>query len=246
MSTVWRNLELIEETYEQIFLKTHRIQANRVCLGDLTGVDFRGEKHPVNCPCEKRAAKERLDKERLERRRLEEEEKKRQQELTIKRLEKQKKLDQQIESKKKEFYKKMNGSESSRNQSQVDSRSKYDVLKAKTSKIIDHFPDLRSGRSSLVIIDGELKSLTSEFIEQDGMLIQEQSICSLDLAEVDLDDDAKEKEIKTEVAEEIPEEPEDTGDVAEDDNNEPISTTNIVQKKPEKSFERFLDIMEIF
>ena len=42
MSTVWRNLELLEETYEQIFLKTHRIQANRVCLGDLTGEDFQG------------------------------------------------------------------------------------------------------------------------------------------------------------------------------------------------------------
>ena len=66
MSTVWRNLELLEETYEQIFLKTHRIQANRVCLGDLTGVDFLGEKHPVNCPCEKKAEKDRLDRERLE------------------------------------------------------------------------------------------------------------------------------------------------------------------------------------
>ena len=73
MGQVWRNLETLEETYEQIFLKTHRIQANRVCLGDLTGVDFGGEKHPDNCPCEKRATKERLDKERMERRKAEEE-----------------------------------------------------------------------------------------------------------------------------------------------------------------------------
>ena len=29
--------KLKEENYEKIFLKTHRIQANRVCLGTLTG-----------------------------------------------------------------------------------------------------------------------------------------------------------------------------------------------------------------
>ena len=171
MSTVWRNLELLEETYEQIFLKTHRIQANRVCLGDLTGVDFRGEKHPVNCPCEKRAAKERLDKERLERRRREEEEARRRKEQEERRKEKQKRLDQQLEMKKKQFYRKMNGSEASaRLKSEASERSRLDILKEKTSKIIEHFPELRSGRSSLVVIDGELKSLTSEFIEQVGSL----------------------------------------------------------------------------
>ena len=37
MEQVWKNLELIENSYEQMFLKTHRIQANRICLGDLTG-----------------------------------------------------------------------------------------------------------------------------------------------------------------------------------------------------------------
>ena len=37
MSQVWKNLEYLESTYEQFFLKTHRIQSNRVCLGDLTG-----------------------------------------------------------------------------------------------------------------------------------------------------------------------------------------------------------------
>ena len=93
MDLVWKNLEFIEENYEKIFLKTHRIQANRVCLGDLTGkknsylcsspmfffiagVDFAGEKHPINCPCEKREEKERLDRERLQRRKTEEDEKK--------------------------------------------------------------------------------------------------------------------------------------------------------------------------
>ena len=170
MSQVWKNLETLEETYEQIFLKTHRIQANRVCLGDLTGVDFVGEKHPDNCPCEKRATKERLDKERMERRKAEEE-RKRQKEMQELRIEKQKKLDIQINQKKKQFYKKMNGSEASYKSSLHSSQSKavkpnVDQLKQRTSKIIEHFPDLRSGRSSLVIIDGELKSLTSEFIEQ--------------------------------------------------------------------------------
>ena len=170
MSTVWRNLELLEETYEQIFLKTHRIQANRVCLGDLTGVDFLGEKHPVNCPCEKRAEKDRLDRERFERRRREEEQARRQEELQQQeevRKEKQRRLDSQLEMKKKQFYRKMNGSETSaRIQSGSAQKSRLDILKEKTSRIIEHFPELRSGRSSLVIIDGELKSLTSEFIEQ--------------------------------------------------------------------------------
>ena len=170
MSTVWRNLELLEETYEQIFLKTHRIQANRVCLGDLTGVDFLGEKHPVNCPCEKRAEKDRLDRERFERRRREQEEMRRQEELQQQeeaRKERQRRLDQQLEMKKKQFYRKMNGSEASaRLKSGSAEKSRLDILKEKTSKIIEHFPELRSGRSSLVIIDGELKSLTSEFIEQ--------------------------------------------------------------------------------
>ena len=175
MSTVWRNLELLEETYEQIFLKTHRIQANRVCLGDLTGEDFQGEKHPVNCPCEKRAEKDRLDRERLERRKREEEAIRRQEELLKQeegRKEKQRRLDQQLEMKKKQFYRKMNGSEASaRIKSGSAEKSRLDVLKEKTSRIIEHFPELRSGRSSLVIIDGELKSLTSEFIEQVRRLI---------------------------------------------------------------------------
>ena len=43
---------------------------------------------------------------------------------------------------------------------------KNEELKRKASRVIDHFPELRSGRSSLVVIDGEMKSLTSEFIEQ--------------------------------------------------------------------------------
>ena len=47
-------------------------------------------------------------------------------------------------------------------------KKKIDDLKKKTSQVIDHFPELRSGRSSLVIIDGEMKSLTSDFIEQVG------------------------------------------------------------------------------
>ena len=33
MDHVWRNLEYIEETYEQMFLKTHRIQVWRINLG---------------------------------------------------------------------------------------------------------------------------------------------------------------------------------------------------------------------
>ena len=129
------------------------------------GVDFVGEKHPINCPCEKRAAKERLDRERVERRKKEELEKKKQAEEQEKRVEKQKKLNDQIAAKKKQFYKKMNGSDTA-SQGPSNQTSKFDSLKQKTSKIIEHFPDLRSGRSSLVIIDGELKSLTSEFIEQ--------------------------------------------------------------------------------
>ena len=48
----------------------------------------------------------------------------------------------------------------------VGMKKKIEDLKKKTSRVIDHFPELRSGRSSLVIIDGEMKSLTSEFIEQ--------------------------------------------------------------------------------
>ena len=175
MSQVWKNLEFIEENYEKIFLKTHRIQANRVCLGDLTGKDFFGEKHPTNCPCEKRAEKERLDRERSERRKIEEEERIRSQNMKEEqeiRIEKQNKLDQQIEMKKKQFYQKMNGSGSSHhsaqrsNSVQSNLKSKLHLLKQNTSTIKEHFPDLRSGRSSLVIIDGELKSLTSEFIEQ--------------------------------------------------------------------------------
>ena len=43
-----------------------------MCLGDLTGVDFPGEKHPKTCPCDIARQKERLDQERAERRREEE------------------------------------------------------------------------------------------------------------------------------------------------------------------------------
>ena len=82
-----------------------------LCL--FAGVDFAGEKHPINCPCEKREEKERLDRERLQRRKAEEEEKKLQAEQEENRVEQQKKRDQQIEMKKKQFYRKMNGSGSS-------------------------------------------------------------------------------------------------------------------------------------
>ena len=93
----------------------------------------------------------------MERRKAEEDEKKKQKEAQEIRVEKQKKLDSQIEQKKKQFYKKMNGSESQVSGLQQPSRasqtgiksSKLDILKEKTSKIIDHFPELRSGRSSL-------------------------------------------------------------------------------------------------
>ena len=73
-------------------------------------MDFAGEKHPVNCPCQKREEKERLDRERIERRKAEEEAKKLRAEQEERRLEQQKKVDQQIEMKKKQFYRKMNGS----------------------------------------------------------------------------------------------------------------------------------------
>ena len=79
----------------------------------LVGVDFAGEKHPVNCPCQKREEKERLDRERMDKRKAEEEEKKLRAEQEEKRLEQQRKVDQQIEMKKKQFYRKMNGSGSS-------------------------------------------------------------------------------------------------------------------------------------
>ena len=117
MDHVWRNLEYIEETYEQMFLKTHRIQvrkssegcfmlliqANRVCLGDLTGVDFPGEKHPKTCPCDIARQKEQLDQERAERRR--EEEKRREKEKEEEKREEQRKaVESKIEGKKRQFY----------------------------------------------------------------------------------------------------------------------------------------------
>ena len=123
MDMVWKNLEFIEENYEKIFLKTHRIQANRVCLGDLTGVDFAGEKHPVNCPCQKQKEKERLDKERQDQRKAEEEEKKALAEQE-RRMEEERKREQQIEMKKKQFYKKMNGSSRSQKTDAPDSLGK--------------------------------------------------------------------------------------------------------------------------
>ena len=184
-------------------------------------MDFTGEKHPENCPCQKQQEKERLDRERLDRRKAEEEEKKIQAEQEEKRLENQKRMDRQIEMKKRQHYRKMNGSGSGSSYKQggsefsgksastldpsgtdtcpeilnIDTKimSEYfcqsviipplppldnfilitgtkikaaEELKKRTSRVIDHFPELRSGRSSLVIIDGEMKSLTSEFIEQ--------------------------------------------------------------------------------
>ena len=92
---------------------------------------------------------ERLDKERMERRKAEEEEKKRQKEIQELRVVKQKKLDSQIEMKKKQFYKKMNGSESPGSRIPSGIKTSNIDIREKTSKIIEHFPDLRSGRSSL-------------------------------------------------------------------------------------------------
>ena len=94
------------------------IQANRVCLGDLTGVDFPGEKHPKACPCDIARQKERLDQvvgvalvvvqrlvdqERAERRR--EEEKRREKEKEEEKREEQRRtVESKIEGKKRQFY----------------------------------------------------------------------------------------------------------------------------------------------
>ena len=139
-------------------------------------------------------------------------------------------------------------------------------LKKRTSRVIDHFPELRSGRSSLVVIDGEMKSLTSEFIEQvdentkllgvlilvmdlqDGILIQEQSIRSLDLSELDLEMEKEKKEADEEEREESVE-----SEIKEESQAEAVDEKKKdVQKKPkvtianENTFDKFLDIMEVF
>ena len=78
-------------------------QANRVCLGDLTGVDFPGEKHPATCPCDIARQKERLDQERAERRR--EEERRREKEREEEKREEQRRaVESKIEGKKRQFY----------------------------------------------------------------------------------------------------------------------------------------------
>ena len=111
------------------------------------------------------------------------------------------------------------------------------------------------GRSSLVVIDGEMKSLTSDFIEQvgdsfemilrvvctffyqDGMLVEQQSIRSLDLSELDLEAAKEEKEDEDE---------EDDGEDEEDEGKESRSALRRRMMVDDNPYNRFLDIMEIF
>ena len=74
-----------------------------MCLGDLTGVDFPGEKHPKTCPCDIARQKEQLDQERAERRR--EEERRREKEKEEEKREEQRRaVESKIEGKKRQFY----------------------------------------------------------------------------------------------------------------------------------------------
>ena len=100
MTETWSKLDDLESSYQQMILKIHRLQSNRVCLGLLTGKDYPGESHPTQvkywfdylqttvqaaviickiyiifqCPCSAVAAKEAEDlKRQEERRRIEQE-----------------------------------------------------------------------------------------------------------------------------------------------------------------------------
>ena len=47
MTETWSKLDDLESSYQQMILKIHRLQSNRVCLGLLTGKDYPGESHPT-------------------------------------------------------------------------------------------------------------------------------------------------------------------------------------------------------
>ena len=84
---------------------------------------------------------------------------------------------------------------------------------------------------------------------QDGMLIQEQSIHSLDLSDVALEDEnqkhAKNEENSEDAASSIPEV--DDKAIEKKDSEEVVNQTSIIKKRADKKpFEKFLDIMEIF
>ena len=100
-----------------------------------------------------------------------------------------------------------------------------------------------------------MKSLTSDFIEQvgdsfemilrvvctffyqDGMLVEQQSIRSLDLSELDLEAAKEEKEDEDE---------EDDGEDEEDEGKESRSALRRRMMVDDNPYNRFLDIMEIF
>ncbi|XP_023341551.1 uncharacterized protein LOC111711420 [Eurytemora carolleeae] len=97
-------------------------------------------------------------------------------------------------------------------------------------RILTHFEEFRSGRSSLVVLDGELKSLTVSVLEQDGMLVEEQSIKSLDLSQLEEEEEEMENE----------------EDEVEKKKEEDITDQLDLQVKQELKLDEFLDLMEIF
>ena len=45
MNKAWDKLDNLEAAYDDMLMKVHRLQSNRVCLGKLTGEDYPGEEH---------------------------------------------------------------------------------------------------------------------------------------------------------------------------------------------------------
>ena len=131
MGEAWEKLDDLESSYQQMLLRIHRLQSNRVCIGLLTGQDYPGEQHPVNCPCSVQKAKEREDQRRQEERRKIEEQAKR--ELEEKRETERLRREKIIEMRKKRFYSKMK-SERQKSVVRLDSKETIQSSASETDK----------------------------------------------------------------------------------------------------------------
>lgn len=155
MADAWEKIEALENAYEDMLNKALRIQSNRVCIENLTGEEYPGENHPVQCPCAEQEAKKQLDLKRHEER-IKEEERKRKEEELRKENERLRR-EQILEMRKKRFY----------------TRLKQDGQSVLPKKTQPAFPDLvrfkdEIGRARIRRDSDEATTVSSGILESDG------------------------------------------------------------------------------
>ncbi len=174
MDEAWDKLESLEEAYHDMLTKVHRLQSNKVCLGQLTGEDYPGELHPEQCPCVEQKEKEELDKQQQEERerRKRQEEEIRQKEAQIRREKERERRERILETRKKKFYSQLQ-------QPLAALRQQQERRQQRIQESVVRFKKLRRSKSSSASSNQDDTEMSSAALQDTQDLDQDQTKLNL-------------------------------------------------------------------